>query len=213
MRTAHEAIAEKRGANRYVYGVDPLGSVVHLLDSSLNRAATYVYWPYGEVQSHTGLDTPLQYVGGWGYYTSPVNRVYVRARDYRPDLGRWVTEDPIGFEGGDWNLYGYVQGGPSWVADSSGSGPILLQPPIRSITMPLCGCLECALGIVLAWYRSWQHACNHGYTHCMACCTLSRAVSPQCARDAQELQNRVPRFRGTPSTGNDGGATAPPAFG
>jgi YD repeat-containing protein len=64
-----EVLSEKRGANRYVYGVDPLGSVVHLLDSGLNRAGTYVYWPYGEVQSHTGVDTPMQYVGHLGYTT------------------------------------------------------------------------------------------------------------------------------------------------
>ena len=118
-----EVIAEKRGASRYVYGVDPLGSVVHLLDSGLNRAATYVYWPYGEVQSHTGVDTPMQYVGRLGYYTSTTNRVYVRARWLRPDLARWMTEDPIGFAGGDWNLYGYVRGTVLSLSDPPGTYP------------------------------------------------------------------------------------------
>jgi RHS repeat-associated protein len=115
-----ELIAEKRGANRYVYGVDPLGSVVHLLNSSLNRAGTYVYWPYGEVQSHTGADTPMQYVGGPGYYTGTVNRLYVKARDLRPDLGRWVTEDPIGFQGRYGNAYEYADANPPTVADPTG---------------------------------------------------------------------------------------------
>jgi hypothetical protein len=82
-----EVLSEKRGANRYVYGVDPLGSVVRLLDSGLNRAGTYTYWPYGEVLSHTGVDTPLQFVGNLGYYTSTTNRVYWHgAGSYRPDL-------------------------------------------------------------------------------------------------------------------------------
>jgi RHS repeat-associated protein len=116
-----EVLSEKRGASRYVYGVDPLGSVVHLLDSGLNRAATYVYWPYGDVQSHTGVDTPMQFVGRFGYFTSTTNRVYVRARWLRPDLGRWLTEDPIGFDGGDWNLYAYVGCRPGGHRDPTGT--------------------------------------------------------------------------------------------
>lgn len=28
--------------------------------------------------------------------------------DYDPTVGRWTTKDPIGFAGGDTNLYGYV---------------------------------------------------------------------------------------------------------
>jgi RHS repeat-associated protein len=148
-----EVLSEKRGASRYVYGVDPLGSVVHLLDSGLNRAGTYVYWPYGEVQSHTGVDTPLQYVGGLGYYTATTNRVYVRARWLRPDLGRWMTEDPIGFEGGDWNLYGYVGNGPTDRGDPAGlqacpkpcppPEPIVVRPPVVGSCDPWAGVAKC----------------------------------------------------------------------
>jgi RHS repeat-associated protein len=93
--------------------------VVHLLDSNLNRAGTYVYWPYGEVQSHTGVDTPLQYVGNLGYYTATTNRVYVRARDLRPDLGRWLTQDPL-MEGIYYNAYQYVGASPETFVDPSG---------------------------------------------------------------------------------------------
>jgi RHS repeat-associated protein len=116
-----EVLSEKRGASRYVYGVDPLGSVVHLLDSGMNRAGTYVYWPYGEVLSHTGADTPLQYVGNLGYYTATTNRLYVRARWLRPDLGRWMTEDPIG--PGHLGDAGYVACRPSALTDASGLTP------------------------------------------------------------------------------------------
>lgn len=35
-----------------------------------------------------------------------------RARYYDPDLGRFISEDPIGFAGGDPNLYGYVNNNP-----------------------------------------------------------------------------------------------------
>ena len=30
------------------------------------------------------------------------------ARDYDPAMGRWTNKDPIGFAGGDTNVYAYV---------------------------------------------------------------------------------------------------------
>lgn len=38
--------------------------------------------------------------------------VISRARYYDPKVGRFVTRDPIGFDGGDYNLYNYVGGNP-----------------------------------------------------------------------------------------------------
>lgn len=38
------------------------------------------------------------------------------ARYYDPEVGRFLSEDPIGFEGGDVNLYNYTSGNPvNWV--------------------------------------------------------------------------------------------------
>ena len=34
------------------------------------------------------------------------------ARDYDPEIGRWISKDPIGFAGGDTNLYAYVVNDP-----------------------------------------------------------------------------------------------------
>ena len=42
------------------------------------------------------------------------------ARDYDPQLGRWTAKDPLGFEGGDTNLYAYVAGDPINLVDPSG---------------------------------------------------------------------------------------------
>jgi hypothetical protein len=46
-----EVLSEKRGASRFVYGVDPLGSVVHLLDSSLNRRVPTCTGPMGRCRA------------------------------------------------------------------------------------------------------------------------------------------------------------------
>lgn len=50
---------------------------------------------------------------------------YYRARMYDPDLGRFTAEDPIGFNGGDVNLYGYVNNRPTMFRDPSGNLPII----------------------------------------------------------------------------------------
>lgn len=46
--------------------------------------------------------------------------VAVRDRHYDPDLGRWLSKDPILFDGGDTNLYGYVLNDPVNLVDPSG---------------------------------------------------------------------------------------------
>ncbi len=42
------------------------------------------------------------------------------AREYDASTGRWLSKDPIGFGGGDTNLYGYVLNDPINLIDSSG---------------------------------------------------------------------------------------------
>src|SRR6516162_4896282 len=46
--------------------------------------------------------------------------MYNRARSYDPQLGRFISEDPIGFGGGDINLYGYVWQSPLRLRDPLG---------------------------------------------------------------------------------------------
>ena len=88
---------------------DPLGSTSLLLDASVGVTDRFEYWPYGEERVHTGSSaTPFRYVGTLGYYRDAAGRMYVRARVLRPDYGRWLTEDPIGFDGGDWNVNAYA---------------------------------------------------------------------------------------------------------
>lgn len=46
--------------------------------------------------------------------------MYYRARWYDPQVGRFISEDPIGFHGGDVNLYGYVWQNPLSFRDPRG---------------------------------------------------------------------------------------------
>jgi RHS repeat-associated protein len=46
---------------------------------------------------------------------------YYRARYYHPRLQRFISEDPIGFGGGEWNLYVYVGNNPIRFNDPAGT--------------------------------------------------------------------------------------------
>ena len=44
-----------------------------------------------------------------------------RSSHYDPETGRWTSKDPIGFDGGDTNLYGYVMNDPVNLVDPHGT--------------------------------------------------------------------------------------------
>ena len=54
------------------------------------------------------------------YHDREVDLIAYQLRSYSPVLGRWLNRDPIEEEGGV-NLYGFVDNGPVFTADSIGS--------------------------------------------------------------------------------------------
>ena len=64
------------------------------------------------------LEVPLGFAGGM--HDADTSLTLFGARDYDPTLGRWLAKDPIGFAGGDANLYGYCLGDPVNLVDPSG---------------------------------------------------------------------------------------------
>jgi RHS repeat-associated protein len=97
---------------------DALGSTVSLADSSGAVQTEYSYEPFGmTTTSGSTSGNELRYTGreedGTGVY-------YYRARYYHPGLQRFIAEDPIGFAGGDVNLYAYVQNTPGNYRDPLG---------------------------------------------------------------------------------------------
>lgn len=116
-----EIMAEKRNGVRSLYVPDPLGSTVALLDNTQATTDTFGYWPYGENDGRTGTTpTPFQFVGTAGYYRDSASRTYVRARALDMQQGRWATQDPMSFDGGDNNFYVYVRNRPADQTDPTG---------------------------------------------------------------------------------------------
>jgi len=63
---------------------------------------------------------PFKFVGQFGVMQEPNGFYYMRARYYDPKVGRFISEDPIGFEGGDVNLYNYASNNPLLLIDPLG---------------------------------------------------------------------------------------------
>ncbi len=110
---------------------DALGSTVALGDGTGTLQTQYTYEPFGYA-TQTGLasSSSYKYTGreddGTGLY-------YYRARYYHPRLQRFISEDPIGFRGGDVNLYGYVRNAPSVFTDPLGLAPPSVMPPLFDV--------------------------------------------------------------------------------
>ncbi|MDR1530353.1 MAG: RHS repeat-associated core domain-containing protein, partial [Burkholderiales bacterium] len=58
-----------------------------------------------------------------GLYDSKTKLTRFGARDYDAETGRWTAKDPILFEAGDTNLYGYALNNPVNFIDRNGASP------------------------------------------------------------------------------------------
>jgi RHS repeat-associated protein len=70
---------------------------------------------YGEVRNITGTrgDCPFRYQGQ--YEDVETGLYYNRFRYYDPNIGNYLSQDPIGLAGGNPTLYGYVEDVNTWV--------------------------------------------------------------------------------------------------
>ncbi len=97
---------------------DALGSLVATTDSAGGVQSELTYEPFG----NTEMSAPAPAYRFTGREDDePLYLYYYRARYYHPDLQRFIVEDPIGFGGGDWNLYAYVGNNPIRFNDPSGT--------------------------------------------------------------------------------------------
>ena len=73
--------------------------------------------PWGETAADTGTVVPFRLAGA--EYDQETKLYYMRARYYDPQLGRFLSEDPVGIAGG-LNLYAYAGNDPVNQRDPSG---------------------------------------------------------------------------------------------
>ena len=97
-----------------------MGSVRLVVNTATGAIAQRIdYDTFGNVVLDTNPGfQPFGFAGG--LYDPQTGLVRFGARDYDPSVGRWTAKDPIGFGGGDANLYRYVRNDPVNRIDPSG---------------------------------------------------------------------------------------------
>lgn len=90
----------------YCYHVDGTGNTIAMTNENQYITHKYAYSPFGILLKRYGGSQPFQYVGQYGVMAEQYDRdlYYMKARYYDADTGRFISEDPIGFDGGDVNL-------------------------------------------------------------------------------------------------------------
>ncbi len=148
----------------YYYNRDHLGSIREVVNSNGTPAARYDFDPYGK---RTVQYQSVSYSGGCDFgFTGHMTKqsgvsgqgeiVLTLFRAYDPLLGRWLSADPIGEEGG-LNLYAYVAGNPinSW-------DPLGLDPTCNLMPTPVNPDGSRAVGITKEKYLKYIKAVTPG---------------------------------------------------
>jgi RHS repeat-associated protein len=143
-------------ANRF-HSADHLGSVSEVTDGTSALLARYAFDPWGRRALVSGVD-----ITNTGFTSHPVHAnsgiQLTLYRAYEPGLGRWISEDPIGYLDGP-NTYRYAHNDPLNKLD-----PLGLFPKHSSLK-----CAWSVAGTVGAALTGGDK-----YRHCVVSCEITR---------------------------------------
>jgi RHS repeat-associated protein len=113
-----EPISMTRGGSTYYYTFDGLGSVRDLTDAAQSIVEQYDYDSFGNLTAPPTTGNPYTYTSR--EYDPETGLLFYRARYYDPKVGRFLKQDPKGFDGGDVNFYAYTFNNPINFTDPFG---------------------------------------------------------------------------------------------
>jgi RHS repeat-associated protein len=147
---------DSAGARSFL--TDALGGTLALADSSGALQTQYTFEPFGNT-SVTGATTTNSFAYT-GRELDATGLYFNRARYYNPSLQRFISEDPIGFNGGI-NFYAYTANSPTNLTDPFGlqgggtttvsTPPIGVNPPeptpgqVQNVIQQLEGAVDAGL--------------------------------------------------------------------
>ncbi len=112
---SHLATVQPNGQVQYGLA-DAINSTIATAEQTGSVKGKFLYEPFGQTTA-SGSNYAFEYTGR---VQSETNLYYNRARFYNSQTGRFISEDPLGFGGGDSNLYRYVGNAPTGLTDPTG---------------------------------------------------------------------------------------------
>jgi RHS repeat-associated protein len=134
-------VAMEQGGATYYLTYDQVGSLSVVADASGNVVKRIDYDSFGNIINDTNAAFEIPFGFAGGLHDRDTGLVRFGFRDYDPDIGRWTAKDPVFFEGGDVDLYGYCLSDPvDWIdpdgfqaaAIAGGSAPPWLGGPANN---------------------------------------------------------------------------------
>jgi RHS repeat-associated protein len=107
----------------YWYLTDRQSSVREVLDNSGNIKDAITYDGSGNITGETNSAYRGSYAWTGRLFDVETDLQYNRAPWYDPATGRWMSQDPLGFDAGDSNLCRYPVNSPNILNDPSGLQP------------------------------------------------------------------------------------------
>lgn len=115
----------------YYYHFDGLGSVIALSDVNSVIVERYSYDVFGEPNRTSSVGNPYLFTAR--AFDTETGNYYYRARYYKPEIGRFLQTDPLGYAAG-LNLYTYCRNNPVTWSDPYG---LRAEPGVIGEYMPL----------------------------------------------------------------------------
>jgi len=114
-------LLNKKRHYTYYYHRDHQGSIIALSDAEGEIVERLTYdGSYGIITEHTKSVETFNPYGYTGREVDAHDLYYYRARYYDPNIGRFLSEDPLEFLSGDTNFYRYVESDPVNFVDPFG---------------------------------------------------------------------------------------------
>jgi RHS repeat-associated protein len=125
-------ISMTTGGSTHYFAYDGLSSVANLISASGSTEWTYSYEPYGSQKTEDQNDSsapsnPMKFAGDM---LDPTSLYYLRARQYDPNLGRFLMRDPLDTSetSSEASSYVYALDRPTVLGDPSGLCPQPIAP-------------------------------------------------------------------------------------
>jgi RHS repeat-associated protein len=140
--------------------------LVNVVSGAIAQRVRYDAWGIATYEVGSASTQPFGFAGG--LTDADTGLVHFGARDYDPSVGRWISKDPIRFDGG-LNMYAYCDGDPVNYVDPSGLlvpgavafGAAVADGATAGAGLGPVGAAAGAVGGILGWagwtiYNDWQ---------------------------------------------------------